>query len=98
MLILKTRVKRRKVTQLCQPVLATAHAQIVIVPYIATVTANTIIHTPAFLVVTSILTWCRIVSGYFRLQAKHSTFQDKKIRVKKSSSTSLGRKKKTVIT
>ena len=56
--------------------------------------ANTIIHTPAFLVVTSILTWCRIVSGYFRLRAKHSTFQDKKIRVKKSSSTSLGRKKK----
>ena len=43
-------------TQLCQPVLATAHAQIVIVPYIATVTANTIIHTPAFLEVTSILT------------------------------------------
>ena len=56
--------------------------------------ANTDIHAPAFLVVTSILTWCRIVSGYFRLRAKHSTFQDKKIRVKKSSSTSLGRKKK----
>ena len=56
--------------------------------------ANTHIHAPAFLVVTSILTWCRIVSGYFRLRAKHSTFQDKKIRVKKSSSTSLGRKKK----